>query len=48
MHTLKVLIFMNKTKSFKVFLLEKYLSAKIKQKKKAFKIEKTIKLLTRA
>ena len=47
MHTLKVLIFINKTKSFKVFLLEKYLSAKIKQKK-TFKIEKTIKLLTRA
>jgi hypothetical protein len=34
MHTLKVLVFINKTKSFEVFLLEKYVCAKPKSKTK--------------
>jgi hypothetical protein len=48
MHALKVLVFMNKTKSFKDILLKKDLCAETKQKK-AFKInKKAIKALTRA
>jgi hypothetical protein len=47
MHTLKVLVFINKTKSFEVFLLEKYECAKPKsKKKKPLKMEKAIKTLT--
>jgi hypothetical protein len=48
MHTLKVLVFINKTKSFEVFLLEKYVCAKPKSKtkKKPLKMEKAIKTLT--
>ena len=49
MHTLKVLVFINKTKSFEVFLLEKYVCAKPKskkKKKKPLKMEKAIKTFT--
>ena len=48
MYILKVSVLINKTKSFKVFVLEIDLCDESKQNKKAFKIIKAIKAFTKS